>query len=57
MSKTLRKMKRIEYRALPDETKGLEEKRNDLLEEMKGIVNKAKSEVRALTEEEATRFD
>ncbi len=57
MSKTLRKMKRIEYRALPDETKALEEKRNDLLEEMKGIVNKAKSEVRALTEEEATRFD
>ena len=57
MSKTLRKIKRIEYRALPDETKALEEKRNDLLEEMKGIVNKAKSEVRALTEEEATRFD
>ncbi len=28
MSKTLRKIKRIEYRALPDETKGLEEKRN-----------------------------
>ena len=57
MSKTLRKLKRIEYRALPDETKGLEEKRNDLLEEMEGLVNKAKSEVRALTEEEDTRFD
>ena len=39
MSKTLRKIKRIEYRALPEETKGLEEKRNDLLEEMEGIVN------------------
>lgn len=57
MSKVLRRIKKIEYRALPDETKGLEEKRNDLVEEMEGIVNKAKSEVRALTEEEDTRFD
>ena len=57
MSKTLRKIKKIEYRALPEETKGLQEKRNDLLEEMEGLVNKAKSEVRALTEEEDTRFD
>lgn len=56
MSKTIRKIKRIEYRALPDE-KGLEEKRNDLLEEMECIVNKAKSEVRALSEEEDSRFE
>ena len=57
MSITLRKIKKIEYRALPEETKGLQEKRNDLLEEMEEIVNKAKSEVRALSEEEDTRFD
>ena len=33
MSKTLRKMKRIEYGVLPEKTKGFE-KINDLLEEM-----------------------
>ena len=57
MSKTLSETNKIEYRALPNETKGLEEKRNDLLEEMECIVNKAKSEVRALSEEEDSRFE
>ncbi|MDO5518419.1 MAG: phage major capsid protein [Clostridium sp.] len=57
MSKTLRKMKRIEYRALPEESKGLEEKRNDLVDEMEQIVNNAKSEVRALSDEEDSRFE
>ena len=43
-------MKRIEYGVLPEKTKGFE-KINDLLEEMQGIVNKSKSEVKALSNE------
>ena len=49
-------MKRIEYGVLPEKTKGFE-KRNDLLEEMQGIVNKSKSKVKALSNEEDSRFE
>lgn len=51
-----KKIKRVaEYRALPVEVKGLEEKRNELIEEMEGIVSAAKGEVRTLTDDEETR--
>jgi len=43
----------MEFRALP----ALEEKRNALVEEMETIVNKSKTETRALTDDEQTRFD
>ena len=49
-------MKRIEYGVLPEKTKGFE-KINDLLEEMQGIVNKSKSKVKALSNEEDSRFE
>ena len=57
MSKLLRKYRVPEYRALPSEEKGYEEKRAELLNEMKGIVDGAKAETRALTEEENTRYE
>lgn len=48
------KIKRlIETRALP----GLEEKRNNLIEEMETILNKVKEEVRAFNEEEDKRYE
>ena len=51
-----KKVKKIaEFRALPVEVKGLEEKRNELIEEMEGIVSAAKGEVRTLTDDEETR--
>jgi HK97 family phage major capsid protein len=43
----------IEVRSMPT----LLEQRNNLLEEMDGIVNKAKAETRAFSEEESNRFD
>jgi HK97 family phage major capsid protein len=43
----------IEVRSMPT----LIEQRNNLLEEMDGIVNKAKAETRAFSEEESNRFD
>ena len=57
MSKLLRKYRVPEYRTLPSEEKGYEEKRAELLNEMKGIVDGAKAETRALTEEENTRYE
>ncbi|MGL5149719.1 MAG: phage major capsid protein [Clostridium sp.] len=45
-----------EFRTLPDNKKGLEEKRNDLVEEMENIISGAKEEVRALSDEEEVRF-
>ena len=57
MSKLLRKYRVPEYRTLPSEEKGYEEKRAELLNEMKGIVDAAKAETRALTEEENTRYE
>ena len=57
MSKLLRKYRVPEYRTLPSEEKGYEEKRAELLDEMKGIVDGAKAETRALTEEENTRYE
>lgn len=51
------KIKRIaEYRTLPTE-KGLEEKREELINEMDSIVNAAKSETRVLTGEEEKRYE
>ena len=57
MSKLLRKYRVPEYRTLPSEEKGYEEKRSELLNEMKDIVDGAKAETRALTEEENTRYE
>lgn len=51
------KRKIAEYRALPANEKGLEEKRTDLLLEMNKIVEGAKAETRTLTDEEETRFN
>nr|DAG82887.1 MAG TPA: major capsid protein [Caudoviricetes sp.] len=49
--------KRIaEYRTLPTNEKGLEEKRTDLMIEMNQIVQGAKAETRTLTDQEETRF-
>lgn len=49
--------KRIaEYRTLPTNEKGLEEKRTDLMIEMNKIVQGAKAETRILTDQEETRF-
>lgn len=50
--------KRIaEYRTLPTNEKGLEEKRTDLMLEMNQIVEGAKAETRTLTDKEETRFE
>lgn len=50
--------KRIaEYRALPTNEKGLTEKRTELMVEMEGIVQKTKTETRALNDEEEKRFN
>ena len=50
--------KRIaEYRTLPTNEKGLEEKRTDLMLEMNKIVEGAKAETRTLTDQEETRFE
>lgn len=57
MSKILRKYRVPEYRALPNEEKGYEEKREELVAEMKGIINSAKAETRTLTGEENTRYE
>jgi len=43
----------VEYRSMPS----LLEQRNNLLDEMEGILNKAKEETRALTDEESNRFE
>lgn len=43
----------IEYRSMPT----LVEQRNNLLDEMDGILKKAKEETRAFTDEESTRFE
>ena len=50
------KIKRVlEIRTLNE--KGLEERRNDLIAEMEGLVNKSEEETRALTEEEVNKFN
>lgn len=50
--------KRIaEYRTLPTNEKGLDEKRTDLMLEMNQIVEGAKAETRTLTDQEETRFE
>ena len=46
-----------EYRTIENNEKGLEEQRVDLLEEMNGLVEKAKAETRVLTEDETNRFN
>jgi len=43
----------IEYRSMPT----LVEQRNNLLDEMDGLLNKAKEETRALSDEESNRFE
>lgn len=56
MSKIARKYRKPEFRALPTDVKGLEEKRAALIEEMGDMVNKAEAETRALSEDENKRF-
>lgn len=51
------KKKIAEYRTLPINEKGLEEKRTDLMLEMNQIVQGAKAETRTLTDQEETRFE
>lgn len=46
--------RKIEYRSV---AKALEEQRNDLLDEMDGLVNKAKAETRAFSDDESKRFN
>lgn len=46
-----------EYRALPTNEKGLTEQRSDLMLEMETLINKAKVETRALTDDENKRFE
>lgn len=50
-------IKIAEYRTLPNDEKALEEQRTDLMVTMNNILEVAKSETRALTEEEKTNFD
>ena len=50
------KRKIAEFRTLPTNEKGLEEKRTELVLEMNKIIQAAKAEVRTLTDEEETRF-
>jgi FKBP-type peptidyl-prolyl cis-trans isomerase (trigger factor) len=57
MSRVARKHRTPEFRALPSEVKGLEEKRTLLIEEMGDMVNKAEAETRTLSEDETNRFD
>lgn len=57
MSRVARKHRTPEFRALPSEVKGLEEKRTLLIEEMGDMVNKAEAETRILSEDETNRFD
>ena len=50
--------KRIaEYRTLPTNEKGLEEKRTDLMLEMNQIIEGAKAETRTLSDAENTKFE
>lgn len=46
-------IKKVETRAMPT----LLEQRNNLLEEMEGLVSKSKTETRSFTDEESNRFD
>jgi HK97 family phage major capsid protein len=49
----MKKFRKLETRSMPT----LIEQRNNLLDEMEGLLNKAKEETRAFTEEESTRYD
>jgi len=49
----MKKFRVLETRSMPT----LIEQRNNLLDEMEGLLNKAKEETRAFTEEESTRYD
>ena len=55
MSKKVKKI--AEYRTLPTNEKGLEEKRTELMLEMNSIIEKAKLEKRAISDEESGKFD
>jgi HK97 family phage major capsid protein len=46
-------MKKVEVRSMP----ALEEQRNNLIEEMEGLLSKTKAETRAFSEEENTRYE
>ncbi|MBT2736159.1 phage major capsid protein [Bacillus sp. ISL-7] len=46
-------IKKVETRSMPT----LVEQRNNLLDEMEGLVNKSKAETRSFTDEESNRFD
>ena len=52
-----RKMKRKKVKEFRAELKGLEEQRAELAEEMEKIVNDAKKETRAVTDEEKKKFE
>jgi HK97 family phage major capsid protein len=53
-NKIMKKLvKKIEVRSMPT----LVEQRNNLLDEMEGLLSKSKAETRALTDEESNRFD
>lgn len=56
MSKIARKHRKPEFRTLPSDVKGLEEKRAALIEEMGDMVNKAEAETRTLSADENKRF-
>ena len=57
MENMMIKKKVAEFRTLPGERKGLEEKRSLLVEEMGDMINKADAETRTLSEDEAKRFN
>lgn len=57
MSRIARKYRKAEFRTLPSDEKVLEEKRTELVQEMEGLISKAKEEVRALSDTESNRFD
>ena len=57
MENMMIKKKVAEFRTLPGERKGLEEKRSLLVEEMGDRINKADAETRTLSEDEAKRFN
>lgn len=55
MARRKMKLRQLEVRTLP--TKALEEQRADLITESEGLLSKAKSETRALNNEEVDRFE
>lgn len=47
----------LEIRTLPVNTKGLEEKREELVTEMEELLNKAKAETREMNDDEVSRYE